>query len=91
MPEKREKQSRTPAAKKHAAQASAEPSVGPEAGAAASAEERRRMVAEAAEFRAERLGFAVGGELEDWIRAEAEIDRLMELGGSRSKHSQRHM
>ena len=48
MPEKREKQSRTPAAKKHAAQASAEPSVGPEAGAAASAEERRRMVAEAA-------------------------------------------
>lgn len=91
MPKKREKQSRTPAAKKRVAQASTAPSVGPEAVAAASVEERRRMIAEAAYFRAERRGFAIGGELEDWIQAEAEIDRLMELGGSRSKHSQRHM
>lgn len=91
MPKKREKQSRKPAVKKRVVQASTEPSVGPEAAAAASAEERRRMIAEAAYFRAERRGFAVGGELEDWIQAEAEIDRLTEIGGSRSKHSQRHM
>lgn len=49
------------------------------------------MIAEAAYFRAERRGFALGGELDDWIAAEAEIDRLAELGGSRSRHSLRHM
>ncbi|OGA44666.1 MAG: hypothetical protein A3G24_08255 [Betaproteobacteria bacterium RIFCSPLOWO2_12_FULL_62_13] len=67
------------------------PSAGAEVVAAASPEERRRMIAEAAYFRAERRGFAVGGELDDWIQAEAEIDRLSELGSSRSKHSLRHM
>ena len=50
-------------------------------------EERSRMVAEAAYFRAERRGFAPGGELDDWIRAEAEIDRMIQSGGSRSSHS----
>ncbi len=45
------------------------------------------MIAEAAYFRAERRGFIVGGEVDDWIQAEAEIDRLITSGGSRSKHS----
>jgi len=49
------------------------------------------MVAEAAYFRAERRGFATGGEVDDWIQAEIEIDRLTASGGSRSKHSLRHM
>jgi hypothetical protein len=68
-----------------------EPSSGPEGAAAVSPEERRSMIAEAAYFRAERRGFAVGGELEDWVQAEGEIDRLAELGGSHSRHSLRHM
>ena len=52
-------------------------------------EERSRMVAEAAYFRAERRGFAPGGDLEDWLRAEADIDRLIQSGGSHSAHSAR--
>ncbi|MGA2400002.1 MAG: DUF2934 domain-containing protein [Steroidobacteraceae bacterium] len=40
-----------------------------------SAEERRRMIAQAAYFRAERRNFAPGRELEDWVAAEAEVDR----------------
>lgn len=91
MPRKQIKQRRPPAAEKGAAQSAVEPAAGPGAVAALSPEERRRMIAEAAYFRAERRGFALGGELDDWIAAEAEIDRLAELGGSRSRHSLRHM
>lgn len=40
-------------------------------------EERQRFIAEAAYFRAERRGFAEGGDLDDWIEAEAEIDTLL--------------
>jgi hypothetical protein len=43
--------------------------------------ERRRMVADAAYFRAERRGFSGGDPLADWLAAEAEIDaRLREAG-----------
>jgi Protein of unknown function (DUF2934) len=38
-------------------------------------EERRAMIARAAYFRAERRNFAPGCELEDWVAAEAEVDR----------------
>jgi hypothetical protein len=54
-------------------------------------EERRRLIADAAHFRAERRGIAAGGELDDWLAAEAETDRLAEMGGSRSRHSAHHM
>ena len=37
-------------------------------------EERDRMIAVAAYYRAERRGFAPGRELEDWLAAEAEIE-----------------
>lgn len=40
-------------------------------------EARRRMVAEAAYFRAERRDFTPGGEFEDWVEAEAEVERLL--------------
>ncbi len=40
--------------------------------------ERRKLVAEAAYYRAERRGFAPGGELQDWLDAEAEIGRLLD-------------
>lgn len=42
---------------------------------------RRRWVAEAAYYIAERRGFGDGSADEDWCRAEAEIDRL--LAGTR--------
>jgi hypothetical protein len=40
-------------------------------------EERQRYVAEAAYFIAERRGFAEGCDVEDWLRAEAEIDQML--------------
>lgn len=45
-------------------------------------EERTRLVAEAAYFKAAQRGFAGGGELEDWIAAEAEIDALLDSRGT---------
>lgn len=40
------------------------------------AQERDRLIARAAYFRAEKRGFAPGCELQDWIEAEAEVLRL---------------
>ena len=44
------------------------------------AEERERIIAMAAYYRAERRGFAPGYEMEDWCEAEAEIDRQLGRG-----------
>ncbi|MCK6371616.1 MAG: DUF2934 domain-containing protein [Gammaproteobacteria bacterium] len=41
-------------------------------------EDRQRLIAEAAYFRAERRGFQPGCELEDWLAAEIEIDALLD-------------
>ena len=41
---------------------------------------RRAMIAESAYLRAERRGFAAGGEVEDWLAAEAEVDALLKAG-----------
>jgi hypothetical protein len=38
---------------------------------------RRAMIAESAYLRAERRGFAPGGEAEDWVAAEKEVDALL--------------
>ena len=43
-------------------------------------DERRRMVAEAAYYRAEQRGFSAGGEVDDWLAAEREISRLLQSG-----------
>jgi len=40
-------------------------------------EERYGMIAEAAYYRAKRRGFARGSEFDDWLAAEAEIERLL--------------
>jgi hypothetical protein len=40
-------------------------------------EVRYRMIAEAAYLRAERRGFMPGAEVEDWLAAEEEVDRLL--------------
>lgn len=37
-------------------------------------DERRQRIAEAAYYKAERRGFAPGGEEEDWLEAEHEVD-----------------
>lgn len=50
---------------------------------AISSGERERYIAEAAYYIAEQRGFASGSEVDDWIRAEAEIDRLLESIGSK--------
>jgi Protein of unknown function (DUF2934) len=47
-----------------------------------SPEEVRKLISEAAYYRAKRRGFAPGHELEDWVQAEAEV--LQRLNGPRS-------
>lgn len=44
-------------------------------------EARSRMIAEAAYYIAERRGFEPGYEFEDWLAAEAEVDRDLEMAG----------
>ena len=46
-------------------------------GSDVTAEQRQRMIAEAAYFRAQRRGFEGGKSTEDWLAAEAEIDRAL--------------
>lgn len=45
------------------------------------ATDRRQLIAEAAYLRAERRAFAPGGEVEDWLAAEAEVDGLLAQRG----------
>lgn len=47
------------------------------AGIRVSTDERRAMIAQAAYLRAERRGFVPGGEVEDWLAAESEVDALL--------------
>ncbi|MHB8815069.1 MAG: DUF2934 domain-containing protein [Steroidobacteraceae bacterium] len=49
-----------------------------------SQEARRAMIEQAAYLRAERRGFAPGGEAEDWLAAEAEVDALLRAGHGRA-------
>jgi DUF2934 family protein len=46
-----------------------------------SADELRKLISEAAYYRAKQRGFSPGHELEDWIQAEAEVMRR--VGNSR--------
>jgi hypothetical protein len=41
------------------------------------AETRRKMIAEAAYYMAEQRGFAQGGDIEDWLLAEKQIDAVL--------------
>jgi len=45
-----------------------------------SAEERYKMIARLAYLRAEKRGFAPGHELDDWLRAESEVDQRLRAG-----------
>jgi hypothetical protein len=46
-------------------------------GSDVTAEQRQRMIAEAAYFRAQGRGFENGNSTEDWLAAEAEIERAL--------------
>lgn len=46
-----------------------------------SAEVRMALIAETAYYRAERRAFAPGGQLQDWIEAESEIDERLRNAG----------
>jgi len=43
-------------------------------------ERRHAMICDAAYFLSERRGFCPGGELDDWLAAESEIDRVLTSG-----------
>lgn len=49
-------------------------------GITVSEDARRAMIEQAAYLRAERRGFSPGGEVEDWLAAEAEVDALLKAG-----------
>ncbi len=44
---------------------------------------REEKIAEAAYYRASQRGFQPGGEIEDWLAAEAEVDKPRGSGGRR--------
>ncbi len=50
----------------------------PDTPAKLSPEEVYRLIQESAYFKAKERGFAPGGEVEDWIEAEAEVRRRIE-------------
>jgi Zinc-ribbon containing domain/Protein of unknown function (DUF2934) len=54
---------------------------------AVSQEQRRRLIAERAYSIAERRGFAGGDPRDDWLQAEAEINRELGLGGEEAAFS----
>ena len=58
----------------------AAPASGASVGITVSADARRAMIEQAAYLRAERRGFTAGGEVEDWLAAEAEVDALLKAG-----------
>lgn len=47
--------------------------------------DRERLIAETAYFIAERRGFAPGGELDDWLQAEAAVDGALSGAGRQSQ------
>lgn len=57
-------------------------SFGAHARAEVSAEEVRKLIAEAAYYRAKKRGFTPGHEVEDWVQAEAEV--LRRIGADHS-------
>lgn len=59
--------------KKGKTRAMSEPHDAPAHVPARGPEAERALIAELAYYRAERRGFAPGGELEDWLEAEAEV------------------
>jgi hypothetical protein len=71
------------AAPKETPKAAAKPAIfNSNARAELSPDELRRLISEAAYYRAKKRGFAPGHELEDWIQAEAEVMRRVGARGA---------
>lgn len=70
---------RAPATRRRASSRSRAATVG---GASAPEASRHEMIALVAYYRAQSRGFAPGGEFEDWIAAEAEVDGRLARGGN---------
>ena len=68
------------APRRRAAEVKPDAASGAATGITVSAEARRAMIAQAAYLRCERRGFTPGGEVEDWLAAEAEVDALLRAG-----------
>ncbi|MGH8289491.1 MAG: DUF2934 domain-containing protein [Steroidobacteraceae bacterium] len=81
--EKATQRRRTAPMKTEAASGSNTVTVATSTAVAISASTRRAMVEQAAYLRAERRGFVPGGEVEDWLAAEAEVDALLRAGNGR--------
>lgn len=77
-PVKKTAAKKAPAKKKAAAKAAA---ASPAAKSRITHEQRWRMISEAAYHRAEKRHFTGGGEVDDWLVAEAEIDAQIEEEG----------
>jgi hypothetical protein len=67
---------KTPRRRSNSAAATPTPDTTPRA--EASPEEIRKLIEEAAYYRAKQRGFAPGHELEDWVQAETEVMRRVE-------------
>lgn len=70
--------SQSGAPRRPTAEQRAAPLTSSNARAEASPEEIRRLIAEAAYYRAKERGFQPGHELEDWVQAESEVMRRVE-------------
>lgn len=68
------------APRRRAASETSSPAQGAATRRAVSEQARRAMIEQAAYLRAERRGFTPGGEVEDWVAAEAEVDALLKAG-----------
>ena len=77
-PSSRTRTTKTPPSKPQA-------SFGADARAEVSADEVRKLIAEAAYYRAKKRGFTPGHEVEDWVQAEAEV--LRRIGADQPKHT----
>jgi hypothetical protein len=71
------------AAPRNATPSAAEPRDTANVKIALSNEEMYRLIAETAYFKAKARGFEPGGEVQDWIEAEAEVRQRMERGAAR--------
>ncbi|HEV2704204.1 MAG TPA: DUF2934 domain-containing protein [Steroidobacteraceae bacterium] len=74
------KSARRPAAKSTAAADSPQAVIGTKSVPVVSVDERRALIARAAYLRGESRGFPAGGEAEDWLAAEKEVDALLSGG-----------
>ena len=67
-----------PASPRKTSRTAVQESLGANARADLSPDELKKLISEAAYFRAKQRGFEPGHELEDWIQAEAEVMRRIE-------------